>query len=444
MLWLVAGFVSHCSLAAAARVAAVGGLALLFACSWAPPSSATAAPPVKSLEAVESYLESNLDIVREGLERYNKKYRIAQSPDGHWVVDTLFWQIQRLEGDRVFLAIRYEVGRRGWFHTSGNALFELQWSGDKLAFVGHGPVPRTARKSSGWVGNSDAKRGCTPNYYAPNPCVDIARRWTEFAEFNGLALNPESAAVFQAYAQNDTVTGDRLLARSRGQPDLTGQSVFGLQAEVAAMDLRSVQAASDNPCDLDPFAPRPCTDMLPKFRKFAKRHGLPLTRSTGELFEAYAYGDYVKADVLYAYAKDLPVPAYGYRPTGIGRDSALAGLRVPIESEVGTCVPNPYAPKPCPDSVEAWRSFAARYELTDNISNARIFQAYAEGELKVGDRLFASAKGVALDQLLEAAGVPSGGLVIEVYPGNRQRMMARPEEAVPGPFEQPPAARGES
>ena len=417
-------------------------LALLLALVCLTPAGRTAAPPVKSLESVEAYLEANREALREGLKRYNQKFRIATSPEGHWDIDSMFWKIERLDGDRVFLVVRFEVGRQGWYQAQAEGLFELQWSGDALAFVGHGAVPRTARRGAGWVGNADAKPGCTPNYYAPNPCVDIARRWTEFAEFNGLALDPQSAAIFQAYAENDNVTGDRLLARARGRPDPTTSSVFGLQAEVAGMDLRSVQAASDNPCDLDPFGPRPCMKMLPKFRRFAQRHGLPLNRSTGRMFEAYAYGDFVQADVLYAYAKDLPVPAYGYRPTGIGRDPAFASLRRPKEGEAGACSPNPYAPKPCPESVAAWRSFAARYELADDITNARIFQAYAEGELKTGDRLFASAKGVALDQLHEAAGVPSGGLVIEVYPGQRQRMMARPRALPPrGP---PQAPREES
>ena len=73
--------------------------------------------------------------------------------------------------------------------------------------------------------------------------------------------------------------------------------------------------------------------------------------------------------------------------------------------------------------VSLWRDFAARYALDDRAEHARIFQAYAEGDYRAADQLFAQAKGVSLEQFLEASGVPTEGLVIEVYPGRKQLLL---------------------
>lgn len=382
-------------------------------------STPSAAAPSRSAEEVEAYLKDNENAVNKKLERYNKENIGLATRDGRWFIGALFWEIDSLDGDRVFLVIDYKVGRAYWQQRSNKLLFELRWTDGELEFVGHGNAPKEARKGGGWIG--DASNRCIPNYYAPNPCIDTVRRWTEFSEFNNLPLNPESAAIFQAYAQNDAVTGNRMMARAKGLPDPTGESVFGLQGQVAAMNLGQYQQNTENPCDLNPYGPRPCTEILQKFQAFARQHGLAVNRSTAAMFEAYAYGNFVKADTLYAVAKGLDVPSYGYAPTGIARDAAFAALRQrPTGTEMGDCSQNPYAAKPCPESVEAWRTFAARYQLQDNAANARLFEAYADGNLRMGDRLFAQAKGVSLDTLLEASGVPPKDLTIEVYPGRRQ------------------------
>lgn len=396
-------------------------LAILLALSPVFPVRA-AAPPLKSMSEVKAYIERNHDAVRDKLERYNKDYIKLKTNDNQWFIGAYFWEIHSLEGDRVFVNINYQVGRTFWQRQQGEALFELRWNGDELEFVSHGPVPKQAQKrGGGWLGDSDTQ--CTPNYYAPKPCTDTARLWSEFAAFNGLPLNPESAAIYQAYRQNDSTTGDRLLARARGQPDPSGRSAFNVQSEVAAMGLGQLQQSTENPCDLNPYAPRPCTGLLQRFQLFARQHGLPLNRHSATMFEAYAYGNYVKADVLYAMAKGLEVPSYGYVSTSVGRDQALIGLREPIgATEAGACEQNPYSTRPCPESIDAWRNFASRYQLDDTAANARIFQAYVEGDHQIGDRLLAQAKGVSLDTLLEASGVPAKGLVIEVYPGRQQKM----------------------
>ncbi len=391
-----------------ARLSCAFAASLLLACLW----PAAAQQPM-SFEELEAYLEENRPDLRRKLRRYNEANRLTISQDGHTDIDSMLWKIERLDGDRVFLVIVYDVGKRGWNKSRGAQLFELVWRDGELAFVGHSPPPRGAGITGGWLGESGR---CIDNYYAPTPCPGTLRRWSEFAEFHGLPMTPETAAVFQAYRQHDVTTGDRLLARARGEPDPTGESVFPLQAEIQALDPRRYEGPPDNPCSIDPYGPRPCVELLPKFKEFAERHGLPPNRATGKMFEAYAFNDFPKADTLYALAKNLPVPKYGYVSTGIGRDAALAGMRMPQDGEAGGCSFNPYDPKPCLESLQAWRDFAARYELEDNAANASIFAAYAEGDLKAGDRLFASAKGVALDQLLEASGLAPKGLVIEVYP----------------------------
>lgn len=373
------------------------------------------------MEEVEAYLKDNEDAIISRLERYNKDHIGLATRDSRWFIGAFFWEIDSLDGDWVFLVIDYKVGRAYWQQRSNKALFELKWTDGELEFVGHGNAPKEARKGGGWIG--DANRKCVPNYYAPNPCLDTVRRWTEFSEFNSLPLNLESAAIFQAYAQNDTVTGDRMMARAKGLPDPTGESVFALQDQIAAMNLSQYQQNTKNPCDLNPYGPRPCTEILQKFQAFVRQHGLAVNHSTAAMFEAYAYGNFVKADTLYALAKGLDVPSYGYVPTGIARDTTLAGLQQrPTGSESGDCQPNPYAPKPCLEVGQAWKAFAARYRLEDNMANARLFQAYAEGDVRMGDRLFAQAKGVSLETLLEASGVPPKDLTIEVYPGRRQQM----------------------
>lgn len=389
------------------------------------PAGASDRPPVKSADEVEAYMRENLGSFEERLAAYNKKHRIQTSASLLWDIGKVSWKIDRLEGDRAFLEINYTVAPRSFWPAAGGAIFELKWVREDLKVVAHRAIPPSGRRGGGWVG--DSNRDCVYNYYAPKPCPDTLQRWSEFAEHHGLPLNPESAAIFQSYKHHDVATGDRLMARARGQPDPGGESVFGLQAEIRAMNLSQYRGNLESPCGFNPYGERPCPEILGIFRRFAARHGLPADPNTATMFEAYARSDFQKADVIYALSIGLEVPAYGYLPTGIARE--VAGLRIRLDqlSQGGKnpCGANPYMPdhdryRPCPEALPIWRDFAARYGLDDNSQNARIFAAYAAGEYRVGDQLFANAKGVSLEQLLEAAGMPTRGLVIEVYPGRRQ------------------------
>jgi len=174
-------------------------------------------------------------------------------------------------------------------------------------------------------------------------------------------------------------------------------------------------------CPLDVC--RPCPEVLQIFKGFADKYGLATDLQTTNMFEAYGNNDYRKTDVAYAMAKALPIPAYGFVPTRVVREVAALNLSQYQTNPAKPCDLNPYGVKPCLQTVMIWREFTERYQLANNQRNAAIFQAYANGEYKQGDQLLAQVNGVSLEQLLEASGVPTEGLVIEVLPGRKQVLL---------------------
>jgi hypothetical protein len=203
---------------------------------------------------------------------YNKRARIAVHKDSQSGVKIAKWRIERLRGDRVFAAINFNLGR--WSPATGSALFEFQWQGEDLEIVGHGAMPKSVASSARVLGYDD-EAGCIYNYYAARPCLDTVRRWREFTEFHDLEMTPETATIFQAYKHHDVETGNRMMARARGLPVPSGESVFGLQSEVSAMSLGRFQRNPKNPCDLNPYGTRPCPEIFKVYRAFLERHGLP-------------------------------------------------------------------------------------------------------------------------------------------------------------------------
>ncbi|GAB5468801.1 MAG: hypothetical protein Kilf2KO_18310 [Rhodospirillales bacterium] len=59
---------------------------------------------------------------------------------------------------------------------------------------------------------------CENNYYAVNPCLEAVRAWRDFTKKHGLAQDRRSANLFQAYVEDDPVTGDKLYAAAKGIP----------------------------------------------------------------------------------------------------------------------------------------------------------------------------------------------------------------------------------
>ena len=400
---------------------------LILGCTFAllAPAVQAAAPETAALtlEQAEAEFDDRLRQTQKRLSLYNKTHEIATHRDRHWNAKIMKWKVERVAGDRVYVSINFEIGR--WGPKSGSALFHLQWTADGFQFVGHGPMPK--RDDVPGVLATSQERGCIYNYFATRPCTDTVRLWQEFTEVHGLEMDGDSAKILQAYKHHDFDTGDRLMARARGLPPPQGRSVFALQDEVAALDLGRYQRNPEQPCDFSPYGPRPCPEVLPIFEDFMARHGLESDRRSAAMFESFANGDFRRADTIYALAKGYPVPAYGYIPTGIAREVAERWMELDRMNKgpETPCDYNPYGTRPCVEMVALWHDFAERYQLADTKETANILQAYAEGDYKQADQLFAQAKGISLDLLLEAAGVPTDDLVIEVYPGRKQLLQLK-------------------
>ena len=376
------------------------------------------APPTLPLDQVEAYFERNLADITAKLRAYNEENQVARYKWDSWQVALDAWRIERLDGDRAFVAIEFGVGSATQ-KAPGSALFELQWVGGDLEFVGHEKITSRTKITGGPDPGHDA---CVYNYYSPRPCLDVMRKWSEFANLHDLPMDQESAAILQAYKQLDYDRGDELMATVKGLARPVETSVFDLQNEVTTMNLPGTARETD--CAWNPYAPKPCPEALRVFRAFAARHGLEPDAASANMFEAYSRGNFKKADVIYALAKNLDVPAYGHIPTVAARDLASHWPEMNRMALYGgvECEMNPHSQKPCAGVVPLWREFAARYGLEDIPDNGRIFQAYQEGDFEKGDTHLAKAFGVPLETLLEAAGIPSRNLTIEVYPGWRQML----------------------
>ncbi len=389
-------------------------LAGLLAVAAACPASALELPRDK--DAFESYFDEREREFLIHLGEYNDRVGLAPNEVGPTKVANLSWKFHEVRGDSLFLIIYFDSSTEWWHAKTYRGLLELKLQGDKLVIVDHAPLPKTGGRLGGFVG--DQGTGCLYNQYAAKPCLDAKRLLDDFAEAHGLPVDPQTAIILQAYKHNNKAEGDRLMAEARGLPPPSSRSAFALQDEVRGMNLGAAAiAGSEISCDLDLLGPRPCPDVVQHYQSFVARHGLPDNQRIAWMFTAYAEGDFKTADAIYASSKGLPVPAYAYRASALSDEVAATGLSDAREgSETEPCQHNPYAVRPCLDSVRHWRNFAARYQLADTPDNARILQAYAEGNDRKGDQLFANAKGVTLEQFLAAAGVPTQRFVVEIYP----------------------------
>jgi tetratricopeptide (TPR) repeat protein len=97
-------------------------------------------PPVKSWQEVEAYLDQNNKEIEDRLSAYNRKHRVLVGNNFRLGVKRIHsMEIQRLNGESVFVQVSFEVGRRGtpWTAGEGTFLFELEWARGELEFVGH-------------------------------------------------------------------------------------------------------------------------------------------------------------------------------------------------------------------------------------------------------------------------------------------------------------------
>ena len=61
-----------------------------------------------------------------------------------------------------------------------------------------------------------------------------------------------------------------------------------------------------------------------------------------------------------------------------------------------SCRPNPRATIPCPGTLRAYAAFIERHSLEESYASASLYEAYTNGQYRIGDRLFARLKGYTL------------------------------------------------
>ena len=181
-----------------------------------------------------------------------------------------------------------------------------------------------------------------------------------------------------------------------GQPLVIEDSYFpDIAREIA--DLGLAVGRDDRECVHNYHSPNPCVESIPLFERFAAQHGLPLDADAAYMFQAYVRGEYGRADRLYARAKGYVLPKY----EGIGTEVAALVLEVyathsqESAHKQGDCQFNYYDANPCRGVIPVWRAFASRHGLGLSRLSADLFQAYADGTYRRGDRLYRIAKGIA-------------------------------------------------
>jgi len=264
---------------------------------------------------------------------------------------------------------------------------------------------------------------CENNVYAANPCPEIVQAWYEFTELHDLPRSAHSAAMLQAYIERDYRTADRMYAGIKGYtlPEDARSGPSGART-VAGLGVER-ELGGDVSCNNDVMSGKPCPEAVRAFKKFAAEHGLTLNSQSAAMFQNYVEGRTREADRMFARSvgggdaeprNDILASAQSY---GVERKAGM---------EVGECVNNYYASNPCLEAVRAWKDFAREHELELNRQSADIFESYVENNPERGDRLFASAKGMSVAELLEKRGHPAVApagqpLYVPVYPAGDGR-----------------------
>ena len=180
-----------------------------------------------------------------------------------------------------------------------------------------------------------------------------------------------------------------------GEPLVPNDSYFpDIAREFAEFNLD--KAYDERDCVHNYHSPQVCVESIPLFFQFAEREGLPISVDTAYMFNAFVRGEYARTDRLYARAKGYTLPTYA----GVGTEVAEL-VQVALGKHYGekdvwedNCKFNYYRPNLCPGTIEIWREFTERHGLGLSRVSARMFQAYARGNYRRGDRLFRAAKGI--------------------------------------------------
>ncbi len=151
-------------------------------------------------------------------------------------------------------------------------------------------------------------------------------------------------------------------------------------------------------CSRDVTAPNPCAQVKTILKEIIEARGLPATPETAEMLQAYAEGDYRKADRLYAAARGYELPDYlkDKPATEVGAAIAALGVRQQVPDDT-SCTNDPFGTKPCPQAVQAFKRFTRERGLPQNAQTADMFVAFVQGDSKTGERLYASLSGEGAD-----------------------------------------------
>ena len=247
-----------------------------------------------------------------------------------------------------------------------------------------------------WNGSD---RACQHNYFGDNPCLSSVALWRAFADGNGLKRNQTSARIFQAYVNRDYRLGDRLYATAMGYELPPYGGYEGPGQDIMALGL---QPDSDrkSACQNDPLSSNVCKDVKRLWIRFAEKHGLTLNRRSAAIFQAYANGDFVRGDRLYADATGRRV-FYERVYSNLSQEAREAMWEANRTIGEARCEPNYFADNPCMRAVSMWKAFAKKHGLKLDRKSAAIFQAYAEGEYEQGDTLYAAEKNITVAELID-------------------------------------------
>ena len=185
---------------------------------------------------------------------------------------------------------------------------------------------------------------------------------------------------------------------------------------IASGSLLSVAAPSSafgqaSECEQNPFSHKPCLKAVREWTEFADFHNLPRSRFTARIYQRYAEGREKEADDMLAAAQGRGTARRG---PSAGWSRLLA--RRSIGGEAEPCSYNPFGHKPCVDAKRTFEEFAARHNLPNNRTGAKVFEAYTDGNVDLGDRLYAEATG---QKVIRYAGPGLGLETLGAAPGHR-------------------------
>lgn len=185
--------------------------------------------------------------------------------------------------------------------------------------------------------------------------------------------------------------------RAQDLPDAyrDGPYYGDLMGDIARLQvIGRLQDESEVGCSRDYTAPNPCSQVKKVLDEIIEKHGLPADVSTVVMLNAYAEGEYEKADKLYAAARGYALPDHLADDPGSGTAAAIASYGVrPKISDDTSCTNDPMGSKPCPEVVTAFNAFTREHGLPANAQTAKMFAAFADGDRERGERLYAALTG---------------------------------------------------